>query len=135
MDIKKKLESKNLRLTKCRVRVMECLNQAEKPKDVAEILAGVNRKEPNFDQATVYRTLDTLVEVNLVKQVDFREGKYRYEIEHEHHHHLVCTKCGRVQPIHEACLSIDERKILSKYKFRVSDHHLEFFGLCDKCLS
>lgn len=133
MDIKKQLESKNLRQTECRVQVMECLDSADKPMDVAEVLAGVNKKEPCFDQATVYRTLDTLVAADLVKQVDFREGKYRYEIEHEHHHHLVCTKCGQVQAIHEACLSIDNEQILSKYKFRVSDHHLEFFGFCDNC--
>lgn len=134
MDIANQLKTKNLRLTDCRVQVMECLQRADKPLDVAGVLATVNQKEPSFDQATVYRTLDTLVSSGLVKEVDFREGKLRYEIEGEHHHHLVCTKCGRVQPIHEACLSIKEKNILKKYKFKVTEHHLEFFGMCEDCI-
>jgi Fur family ferric uptake transcriptional regulator len=76
---------------------------------------------------------EIFVQHDIVKQVDFQDGKRRYEIEGEHHHHLICTNCGRVQPIHEPCIAVSEQSVKDKYGFTITRHQLEFFGICDKC--
>ena len=124
------LRQANLRATPARIAVLEILSAIDTPVDVAFIVDKINL---SFDQATVYRTVDTLVKEGLIKQVDFREGKYRYELEGDHHHHLVCQKCGSITPIYEQCVAITDSTIATKYNFTVTDHHLEFFGHCHKC--
>lgn len=130
-----RLKRSRLRVTPARMAILTCLEQASRPLTVAEIFNQSVQSKHKPDQATIYRILNTLVQKGLVKQIDFREGKYRYEIEGEHHHHLVCNRCGKITPIHEACVAISNETIQATYQFAVSEHHLEFFGLCSDCQS
>lgn len=127
------LRQANLRATPGRVAVMDILEKADKPVDVAYLVKQVNSGHESYDQATVYRAVETLVKEGLVKQVDFREGKYRYELEGDHHHHLVCQNCGSITAVYDECLALTDSDIARKYSFSVTEHHLEFFGLCSAC--
>lgn len=135
MNYKQVLNQKGLRSTTARIRVLEALSGNCKPIDIAALVKLVNQDDHRCDQATVYRTVDTLVEAGIVQQVDFREGKYRYELEGDHHHHLVCQECGRVEPVYDECVALTNTQIAKKYGFVVSKHYLEFFGLCHQCQS
>jgi Fur family ferric uptake transcriptional regulator len=77
--------------------------------------------------------MESFVSKGIITQIDFQDGKYRYEIMRDHHHHLVCTQCGSVQAIHDQCLAIDTKAIEGHYEFTVQRHQLEYFGLCSKC--
>lgn len=135
MDIRSRLALAHMRITPARITIMECLSKASGPLTIAELVTLTNASSTKYNQATIYRAIDTLAKKGLVKQIDFREGKYRYEIEGEHHHHLVCNRCGKITPIHEACVSLSNKTIQATYHFAVSEHHLEFFGLCGDCQS
>jgi Fur family ferric uptake transcriptional regulator len=123
----------NLRPTPIRTAILEILKKSKHPMTVSELVTETDKHSVKPNQATVYRVLEVLVKHGLVKQIDFKEGKYRYEVEGDHHHHLVCTKCGHIEPIHEACISVSSEFILQTYEFRVTEHQLEFFGLCKNC--
>lgn len=127
------LRQSKIRATPGRVAVMGVLEKADVPVDVAYIVKRVNTDSEGYDQATVYRAVEALVKEGVIKQVDFREGKYRYELEGDHHHHLVCKNCGTVTPVYDKCLAMTDSQISQKYNFNVSEHHLEFFGLCSRC--
>src|SRR6187402_536830 len=57
----------------------------------------VRREDPGIGRATVYRTLQWMVEASVARKVDFGEGRSRFEASYRHprHFHLICTECHR----------------------------------------
>ena len=49
--------------------------------------------------ATVYKSLKTLVEVNLVQELNVGEGNFRYDANNFEHCHIQCVKCGKVEDL------------------------------------
>lgn len=108
--------------------VLELLNKATIPLDAATLInkLGVNK-------TTVYRQLEKYLKTGEISEVEFGDGKKRYESTSlKHHHHLVCKNCGILEDI-----NLDEQvlvdQVLRKSKFRIQSHNLEFFGLCVNC--
>jgi len=108
-----------------------------------EIYASLYRMYPGIGLTTVYRTLDLLVRMGLITKLTFGDGPSRYEFKAEkqkkHHHHLLCTNCGKIIDYSDF---IDEELELTKktevtlakkYNFKVQDHNIEYYGLCEKC--
>lgn len=133
IDYQAVLKNSGLRVTPARLEIIAILEKIGHAVDVASIIAQTQTHPHPPDQATVYRTIESLVKEGIIQQVDFREGKYRYELAGHHHHHLVCTNCSSVIPLYEECLAVSHAYIAQKYHFEVADHTLEFFGLCQKC--
>ena len=133
MGVRKEIIGKGIKATKARLAVLKLLKDEDRPLDVNEIYNSVKVGGTDLDLVTVYRVLDKLKEVKLVRQVDFREGKLRYEAVGKHHHHLICNKCKSVQAFYGKCLSETESKIKDKYQFEVVEHVLEFYGVCKAC--
>lgn len=87
--------------------------------------------------ATVYRTLELLVERGFAQRLDLGQGTARYERVHpsgDHHHHLVCESCGRVTPFDDSDLErAIERVTRRQLDFRVADHDIVLRGSCEAC--
>jgi Fur family ferric uptake transcriptional regulator len=82
--------------------------------------------------------------MGLASKFDFGDGRSRYELSDgsggpSHHHHLVCTGCGRIidytDYIEEEVelLKQTEEGLSRKFNFRITNHIIQFYGLCDKC--
>lgn len=104
---------------------------------VEEIFDIVKKKRPEIGLATVYRTIVLMHEENLVTRLDLKDGTARYELtredEHHTHHHLVCIKCSQVLEFMDDLLDPIEEEIGKKYNFKVLDHSLKFYGICNEC--
>jgi Fur family ferric uptake transcriptional regulator len=135
MNIQKILQENGLKATKSRVALIALLEKVDQPVDAHHIFHQLKDTKIAVDLATVYRILEKFLSLGIVKQIDFREGKLRYELAGDHHHHLVCQDCGDIKPFHGKCLGEVEKVIEQHYKFRVTEHILEFFGKCQKCQS
>ena len=62
----------------------------------ADIVATVRRQHPDFYESTVYRTLDRLVELQIVDRIQIGQGPAVFHLSHRAHQHLVCDECGAV---------------------------------------
>ena len=104
---------------------------------VEEIFDIVKKKRPEIGLATVYRTIVLMHEENLITRLDLKDGTARYELtredEHHTHHHLVCIKCSQVLEFMDDLLDPIEEEIGKKYNFKVLDHSLKFYGICNEC--
>jgi len=82
--------------------------------------------------ATLYRALDALVVDGVVRRVDFRHGHAHYELaaERAHHHHLACTGCGAIEDVD---CTLRPRLKKSSVFAAITDHAMEYFGLCKAC--
>lgn len=132
------------RMTVGRESILDILSREEGHLSADEIYMRVYRICPGVGLASVYRTLDTLVGLGLVYKFDFGDGRARYELADEikgkgHHHHLVCTKCGKVIDYTDfvdeevALLKKTEEALSRKYKFKIKNHLIQFYGLCQNC--
>ena len=122
------------RYTRPRKLIFEVLEHFQKPVSAQEIFLFLNKRKKQIDLTSVYRTLDLMKKSTIVNEIEFGDGKKRYElvVGKNHHHHLICKNCGGIENI-----EIKEEELLSKIKtetnFKVERHTLEFFGLCPNC--
>lgn len=101
-----------------------------------QVHAIVRQSNPEVGLATVYRTLDLLVELGILQKVNFGDGRSRYEFTEaraRHHHHLVCVQCGRVVEFTDELLRSLDSVIEDQLGFRILDQELTFYGYCREC--
>lgn len=135
------LRAKGLKVTTQRVAILEVLSSCpDKHLTAEEIYELVKADCPEIGVATVYRTIQLLVELHLVYRINLDEGCVRYEIgdmgdkESRHrHHHLICQKCGKVVSFEDDLLEELERKIGETTGFLVDDHEVKLYGCCKEC--
>lgn len=134
MNTHEVIRSARLRSTPSRNIVLSFLTGAKKPLSIDEIKEYLVKMKHPSDETTVYRTIHSFIEKGLVRQIDFHEGKFRYELSDlPHHHHIVCTKCGSVQDVEDCLKESAEQVIQQQTGYIISSHALEFFGQCKKC--
>lgn len=136
--IKKQLHAQSYKLTPQREATVKVLLEREEDHLSAEdIYLLVKEKAPEIGLATVYRTLELLLELQIVEKINFGDGVSRYDLRQEglehFHHHLVCVECGSIQEIFENLLVDVEKKVEEEWGFQVQDHRLTFHGVCKKC--
>lgn len=90
--------------------------------------------DPQLGRATVFRSVDVLVEQGMLDRVTFPDGTHRYRLcGGPHHHHLTCTQCHRIVEL-SVCLPEDQLSTLaSQTGFAIEGHAIEFFGRCPTC--
>jgi len=131
-------------VTAPRLVILDSLDRTAKHLSVREIYLRVHRHDPSCGMATIYRTLDLLVQMGMVMKFDFGDGQTRYELteEHsrkEHHHHLVCRGCDTIidytEFIRDEIELLDKtmKGLSRKYKFAIDSHEIVFKGLCERC--
>ena len=87
--------------------------------------------------ASIYRALELLERLGLIKRFDVGEGVARYEPAHpsgEHHHHVVCDTCGKVEPFEDGALERAIHRLSEKVSFEVAAHDVTLHGECPACL-
>lgn len=133
-DCKKELRSLALKATPARVAVMQLFENSSEPLTVQTIIDFLRNRQIEIDPATAFRMVNTFTQKGITKQIQFYEGKYRYELSSkEDHHHLICQICGTIEDISDCGIKEIERQIKRKKKFQVKHHALEFYGVCQLC--
>lgn len=139
---KEMLKEKGLKVTEQRLLVLEVLLKYRgQHLTVEEIYAKVQEECPDVGLATIYRTVQLLLEMQLVDRISLDDRCVRYEIgrlfdgegKRHHHHHLICTTCGKVLPFDADLLEELEQHIEEATGFHVVDHELKFYGQCAEC--
>ncbi|WP_170085772.1 Fur family transcriptional regulator [Kyrpidia spormannii] len=136
-QIKKLLHAEQLKLTPQREATLRVLlENQEAHLSAEEVFMLVKHKAPDIGLATVYRTLELLVDLRIIEKLNFGDGVARYEFRERdqphHHHHLICLDCGKVSEI-EDLLGDLERSIETRHRFRIVDHRVSFLGYCREC--
>ncbi|MBQ1470311.1 MAG: transcriptional repressor [Schwartzia sp.] len=137
--LKQRLQRKQYKLTMQRRTVLEILLEHPGEHLSAEDVYGALRdKSSDVGLATVYRTLELLVQLGILQRMEFGDGCSRYEIadieKNEHqHHHLICIKCGKVTEFFDDLLDELEADVAAKSGFKITDHQVKFYGYCKEC--
>lgn len=122
-----------IRNTKQREAIRRVIEEAGRPLSAAEVLTSAGLYAPGLGMATVYRTLNALVDEGLAVAVPIPGEPPRYE-SHDaasrHHHHFHCDNCGRVFEVPGCPQGIDH---LAPPGFIIQRHDLVLYGRCSAC--
>lgn len=116
-----------------RVLLLQTLFGEDKPVTVSYL---EKKLKSAVDKVTLYRALESMVASGVVREVDFRHGHGHFELAvlRKHHHHIVCTNCGLVEDVNCNTEPFVKQVIKKAKSFNtVTDHSMEFFGLCKNC--
>lgn len=126
------LRSNQMKATPVRLAVLDLFNNSNSPlsiKDVTEKL-----KKEKLDIVTTYRTINSLVKKNILRQVEMQHNHAHYELSKNHHHHLICKQCGKVIDIENCNFnSIKKQALLLSGFAEIVEHSFELFGICKPC--
>src|SRR5438105_12810289 len=95
----------------------------------------VRRQAPGIGRATVYRTLQWMVEAGIARKVDFGEGRSRYEPSYGHprHFHLICNKCHRSSEFLSSDIEALVEEVAGARHFATAQTVVQIYGVCEDC--
>ncbi len=102
---------------------------------VEDLWQELRQAEPRIGRATVYRSVEKLVNLGLLARIEFADGTHHYRVcgGIEHHHHLTCSQCHRVVDI-DLCLPAEQLAAIGNQAgFVIEGHALTLFGRCKNC--
>ena len=133
IDFESILRQAGYKLTSPRRAVIEVLKSHTEHLSHDQILAEGRKLCPNLGRATVYRTMELLVGLHLVRPLYLNDATQRFIVATGGHHHFVCIKCGAVIEFDYCIAEKIQHEFADKYHFKIQSHLLEFWGICENC--
>lgn len=129
------LRDQDLPVTSQRLVIAELMLNAPGHLSAEDVATQVGEKGHKVGLATVYRTIDLLLESGLLVERDFGEGFRRFEPARDipHHEHLLCTTCGAVDEFRDERIEEITRGIALARGFAREMHRLVIHGTCRAC--
>ena len=95
----------------------------------------IRAEDHKISRATVYRTLQWMVEAGIARKVDFGEGRFRFEHSYRHprHFHLLCKQCNRSAEFLSSDIEGLIEEIAAARGFAARESVLQIYGTCDEC--
>ena len=124
----------NMRLTSQRQVILEELKKVTSHPTANEVYDMVRKRLPRIGLGTVYRNLDLLAEKGIIKKLEVGGEQKRFDGDTSPHYHIRCMRCNRVEDIFiERDMEL-EKNAASCCNYKILDHHVQFSGICSKCL-
>ena len=105
--------------------------------DVESLYIKMKNKKYRVSRATLYNTIELLMDCKLVRRHQFGKNQAQYEksLVSGQHDHLICSECGDVSEFCDPRIQTIKNTIEEVLEFKVSHHALNMYGLCKKCQS
>ena len=130
--LRRTLHERGMRMTPQRQLVLEAVRdlQHATPERICEY---VQRSAPAVNITTIYRTLDLLEGLDLVRHIHLGHGAPSYSTQPHEHVHLVCHRCGDIAEIPTDELTALTAQLQDHFGFELDPSHLAMSGRCGRC--
>ena len=127
------LRARGLRLSSSRRLVLESLFSAGRPATAEEIASGMYGRLPRCDLASVYRNLETLEELGLVRHMHLGHGPGLYAPAADEDEYVACERCGRSEAVSSEVLREVRAAVRKAVGYEPRFSHFPLTGLCPTC--
>jgi len=124
---------RGLPVTVQRRAILEAVLERNDHPSADQIYEAVQTRIPAISRTTVYRVLETLVELGVVRRVSHPGAMTRYDGRIHRHHHLICVRCSKVIDFESAALDKLPLPKGSPQGFEIEDYSVHFTGTCPEC--
>src|SRR5689334_24652234 len=95
----------------------------------------IRKEDARISRATIYRTLQWMVEAGIARKVDFGEGRFRFEHSYRHprHFHLICKECNRSSEFLSSDIEAIVEDVASARNFLPRQSVVQIYGVCEQC--
>jgi Fur family ferric uptake transcriptional regulator len=128
------LKQRSLRHTPERFMVLDEIYDSGDHVDADELYLRLKQKGNRVSRATVYNTLDLLLECDLVVRHQFGKNQAKYERAYSYwqHDHLICLDCNQVMEFCDPRLQSIQEMVAEIYHFEIKHHSLNLYGHCQR---
>ena len=129
------LARRRVRLTQERELVLDGVMAMGGHFGVEDLVFALRKGGRRVSRATVYRTLDLLVDAGLLQRLSADEGGWQYEVMQGRtaHAHLYCVRCGKLADYPVSGLEELHARVQRETKFKPQHHVLRICGICADC--
>jgi Fur family transcriptional regulator, ferric uptake regulator len=127
-NLAQRLHQRGLRMTPQRQQVLDAVRALEHATP-EQIRAAV----PDIDVTTVYRTVELLEELGLLRHTHLGHGAASFRLAEDEHVHVVCHNCARVIDVPHDLIDELVRRLRDERGFEVDRSHFTVFGRCNDC--
>ena len=118
-----------------RDRIVDVFLRQEGHISADDLFDRVHREAAGIGRATVYRTLQWMVDAGIARKVDFGEGRSRFEPSYRHprHFHLICSTCHSSSEFLSSDVESLMEEIAAARNFAATQSVVQIYGTCDAC--
>ncbi len=135
-DAEDLLRNHHLKATKPRLKILEYLMAHHNHPTAATIFSAISGDEPTY-RATVYNTLNKLVDTGIVIEIKNGDDSLHYDYFVKPHFHIICKKCGKIADVYYPEFDTIENRMRTEAEkqtdFITSSSHVEIYGICPDC--
>jgi Fur family peroxide stress response transcriptional regulator len=113
--------------------VFEAILDRENHPTADGIYDQIKEQVPGISRTTVYRILDTFVQLRLITRICHHSSSARFDPKIHRHHHLVCSHCDTIIDLDDKAVSKVKMPHVKAHGFEVDDYYVHFHGICAKC--
>ena len=128
------LRSQNLRQTAERALIFDAVYETDDHFDADELYGRLKTNNAAVSRATVYNTLELLVDCNLVVRHQFgnKQAKFEKSYRYWQHDHLICLDCNKLNEFCYPLIQTIRDMVAEIFDFEISHHSLNMYGHCKK---
>jgi Fur family ferric uptake transcriptional regulator len=118
-----------------RDRIVQVFLRQEGHVSADDLFDQVRREDAGIGRATVYRTLQWMVDGGIARKVDFGEGRSRFEPSYRHprHFHLICSTCHSSSEFLSSDVESLMEEIAAARNFAATQSVVQIYGMCEQC--
>lgn len=127
------LRARGLRVTIQRRAVFEAVLKHKNHPTADRVYDQIRKRFPGTSRTSVYRILDTFVELGLINRICHHSSSARYDAKTYRHHHLVCSYCETIIDVEDELPMKVKLPNAGAYGFEIDDYYVHFHGVCSSC--
>ncbi|MEM7129741.1 MAG: Fur family transcriptional regulator [Chloroflexota bacterium] len=132
-QIIERLRAGGAKITPARKAIVHSIHRNDHHLIPNDIWIRAKEQYPAVGRATVYRTLELLTQLGILRPIYTGPGSLSYIWAEGGHHHVVCSSCGDILEFEECVVGELMNRLEDQYGYQIHSHLLEFYGLCYGC--